>query len=166
MVEFQLGDKTVYPAYGVAEVIGIEQREISGSAQRYYVLRVLGKEMTLMVPMKNAANVGLRPLISGPEIEQVYAVLRHRGDKISTSTWNRRYREYMEKIRSGSILEIATVMRDLCILRSEKELSYGERNMLETARTLVVQEIALARDLESESVDSEIDGLFDPPKGQ
>jgi CarD family transcriptional regulator len=163
--DFQLGEMAVYPGYGVAEILRIEQREFSGAAQSFYVLKVLGKEMTLMVPLKSAGSVGLRSIIKGGQIDEVYAVLQRRGEKISTATWNRRYREYMEKIRSGSIIEIATVMRDLCILRSEKELSYGERNMLDSARTLVIQELALAKGQEAEALEREIDRLFDPPKG-
>jgi CarD family transcriptional regulator len=160
MAEFQVGDKAVYPGYGVAEITGIENREISGTEQRFYVLRVLDKDMTLMVPMSNADSVGLRNLIGPEQAEEVYEVLRKRGEKISTATWNRRYREYMEKIRTGSLTEIATVMRDLCLLRSDKDLSYGERNMLETARGLLVQELALAKGQEEATVEREIEALF------
>ena len=160
MAEFQVGNKAVYPGYGVAEITGIENREISGSQQRFYVLRVLGKDMTLMVPMSNADSVGLRSIITGGEIDEVYEVLRRRGDKISTATWNRRHREYMEKIRTGSLIEIATVMRDLCLLRGDKDLSYGERNMLETARALLVQELALAKDSDEAAIEREIEDLF------
>jgi CarD family transcriptional regulator len=159
-IDFQVGDKTVYPGYGVAEITGIENREISGSQQKFYVLRVLGKDMTLMVPMSNADSVGLRYLIGEAEAEAVYDVLRKRGEKISTATWNRRSREYMEKIRTGSLSEIATVLRDLFLLRSDKDLSYGERNMLETARALLVQELALVKGATEEAVEAEIEALF------
>jgi CarD family transcriptional regulator len=158
--EFQVGDKAVYPGHGVAEITKIENREISGSQQKFYVLRVLGKDVTLMVPMANADSVGLRSIVGGPEVEEVYEVLRKRGEKISTATWNRRYREYMEKIRTGSLVEIATVLRDLCLLRSDKDLSYGERNMLETARALLVQELALAKGASEDAIETEINGLF------
>jgi CarD family transcriptional regulator len=160
MAEFQVGDKAVYPGYGVAEITGIENREISGTQQKFYVLRVLGKDMTLMVPMANVESVGLRNLIEGPEVEEVYGVLRRRGEKISTATWNRRHREYTEKIRTGSLSEIATVLRDLCLLRSDKDLSYGERNMLETARALLVQELALVKGVSEEDVEREIEAMF------
>jgi CarD family transcriptional regulator len=124
------------------------------------VLRVLGKDMTLMVPMSNADSVGLRYLIGPAEVEVVYDVLRKRGEKISTATWNRRSREYQEKIRTGSLSEIATVLRDLFLLRSDKDLSYGERNMLETARALLVQELALVKGATEEAVEAEIEALF------
>ncbi len=162
MVEFRVGEKAVYPGYGVAEITGIERKEISGSEHKFYVLRVLGKEMTLMVPMANVESVGLRNLIGSEQVDEVYEVLRRRGEKISTATWNRRHREYMEKIRTGSLIEIATVLRDLCLLRSDKDLSYGERNMLENARSLLIQELALARGLEEDAVGQEIEKLFAP----
>lgn len=155
----------MYPGYGVAEITGIENKEFSGASQEFYVLRVLGKDMTLMVPKKNAESVGLRCIIDEPQINEVFELLKKRGEPISTATWNRRQREYNEKIRSGSLLEISSVLRDLCILRAEKELSYGERSMLETARGLVIQELALAKKQTEAEVESEIEALFDPPKG-
>jgi CarD family transcriptional regulator len=160
MPEFEVGDKAVYPGYGVAEIVGTERKEISGSEMQFYVLRVLGKDMTLMVPTRNAQSVGLRRLVSSDEVDEVFRVLKRRDEKISTATWNRRYREYMEKIRTGSLLEIATVLRDLSILRGGKDLSYGERNMLETARGLLVQELALAREAQEDSISTEIDAIF------
>jgi CarD family transcriptional regulator len=110
--------------------------------------------------MKNAGSVGLRNIVGPDEVSEVYEVLRRRDEKISTATWNRRYREYMEKIRTGSLVEIATVLRDLCLLRSGKDLSYGERNMLETARALLVQELALAKGEEEPAVETEIEAIF------
>ncbi len=127
---------------------------------KFYVLRVLGKDMTLMVPMRNADSVGLRNIVDDAEVAHVYEVLKRRDEKISTATWNRRYREYMEKIRTGSLVEIATVLRDLCLLRVGKDLSYGEKNMLETARGLLVQELALAKGQDEDDVAGEIDEMF------
>lgn len=160
MAEFQLGDMAVYPGYGVAEITGLEKKEFSGASQEFYVLRVLGKDMTVMVPKHNAGAAGLRRIIDDAEVPGIYDVLRKRGEKISNSTWNRRYREYREKILSGSLVEIASVFRDLSLLRADKELSYGERNMLETARGLVIQELALARKSDDASIEKEIEEIF------
>ena len=157
---FSVGDKVVYPGHGVAEITGLEAREISGAKLEFYVLSVLENNMKVMVPKHNAKSVGLRKLVDEAEVEQVYSVLAHRGGKISTATWNRRYREYMEKIKTGSLIEIASVLRDLCILRSDKELSFGERKMLDTARSLLVQELALAKGQEETVVASELDSMF------
>ena len=160
MGDFNIGDKAVYPGHGVAEVMGLERREIAGSAMDFYVLRVLENDMKVMVPKSNAGAVGLRRIVGEQQIQEVYGVLSRRGEKISTATWNRRYREYMEKIKTGSLLEIATVLRDLCILRSDKDLSFGERKMLDTARTLLVQELALAKGVEHSDVVRELDEMF------
>ncbi len=157
---FNVGEKTVYPGHGVAELVALEEQEISGHALVFYVLRVLENNMTVRVPKPKAAAVGLRHLVEAPEVAQVYEVLKHRGDKISTATWNRRYREYMEKIKTGSLVEIATVLRDLCLLRSDKELSFGERKMLDTARSLLVQELALVKEQEEPDIAKELDELF------
>ncbi len=162
MGEFKIGEKAVYPGHGVAEVTGLERREISGSAMEFYVLRVLENDMKVMVPKRNAKTVGLRRIVGEEQIQEVYDVLAKRGEKISTATWNRRYREYMEKIKTGSLLEIASVLRDLSILRGDKDLSFGERKMLETARSLLVQELALAKGVEETSITSELEQMFTP----
>lgn len=160
MGDFNIGDKAVYPGHGVAEVTGLERREIAGSAMEFYVLRVLENDMKVMVPKSNANAVGLRRIVGEQQIKEVYGVLERRGEKISTATWNRRYREYMEKIKTGSLMEIAAVLRDLSILRSDKDLSFGERKMLDTARTLLVQELALAKGVENSDVVRELDTMF------
>ncbi len=161
MAEFNVGDKAVYPGHGVAEVTDIEHREISGARLEFYVLRVLDNGMKVMVPKHNAAAVGLRRIVDAPEIDEVYGVLRRRDEKISTATWNRRYREYMEKIKTGSLVEIATVLRDLRLLRNDKELSFGERKMLDTAKSLLVQELALAKGQPESAVEEELEALFE-----
>ena len=160
MGDFNIGDKAVYPGHGVAEVMGLERREIAGSAMEFYVLRVLENDMKVMVPKSNANAVGLRRIVGEQQIKEVYGVLERRGEKISTATWNRRYREYMEKIKTGSLMEIAAVLRDLSILRTDKDLSFGERKMLDTARTLLVQELALAKGVENSDVVRELDTMF------
>ena len=157
---FSVGDKVVYPRYGVSEVVGLEKLDISGHSVDVYVLRVLDNNVTVQVPRHKADSVGLRRLVDDDEVSRVYDVLKKRGEKISTATWNRRYREYMEKINTGSLVEIATVLRDLCLLRTSKELSFGERRMLETARQLLVQELALAKGQDEESVATELDAIF------
>ena len=109
MGDFNIGDKAVYPGHGVAEVMGLERREIAGSAMEFYVLRVLENDMKVMVPKSNANAVGLRRIVGEQQIKEVYGVLERRGEKISTATWNRRYREYMEKIKTGSLVRARTM---------------------------------------------------------
>jgi CarD family transcriptional regulator len=157
---FAVGDKAVYPVHGVTEVVALEQRDIGGNKTSVYILKVLDTGLKIMVPTTNAGSVGLRDLITSKQVKEVYAILRSRDVPRDTQTWNRRYREYMEKIKTGSVFEIAEVMRDLAVLRASKELSFGERRMLETARGLLVKELALAKGVPEDKVAGEIDAIF------
>ncbi len=145
-VKFKVGDKAVYPAQGVAEVIRIEEKDIAGSrASSFYVLRILDTDRKIMVPVANASAVGLRQVISEQEIREIFDILNERTIAFDNQTWNRRYRGFMDKIKTGSIYDVAEVLRDLYRLKTDKQLSFGERRMLDTARTLIVKEIAIAR---------------------
>lgn len=159
--EFKVGDVAVYPAHGVGKVSSIEEREIAGSTQRFYILKILDSGMTIMVPTANVRNVGLREVINEGEVEAVYSILHERDISINEQTWNRRYREYMDKIKTGSVYEIAEVLRDLMLLRYEKELSFGERKMLDTARSLIIKELSIAQDENEEEIAEEIDKIFE-----
>jgi CarD family transcriptional regulator len=158
--EFKVGDKAVYPTQGVTEVVNIEERDIAGSRQRFYVLRILGGDKRIMVPVKNAQAVGLRSVVSEDEVLEIFEILRERTVAFDNQTWNRRYRGFMDKIKTGSIYDAAEVMRDLYRLKSEKNLSFGERRMLETARGLIVTEIAVARHWSEEQTTTEIEAIF------
>jgi len=146
---FRVGDLAVYPAHGVAEIVGVETREISGNKQNFYILKILENGMKIMIPTRNAGAVGLRELIRADEVEEVFDILRSRDVAVEGQTWNRRYREYMEKIKTGSVYEIAEVLRDLFLLKVDKELSFGERKMLDTARGLLLKELTLATSKEA-----------------
>ena len=158
--EFKVGDKAVYPAQGVAEVMSIEEREIAGSRQRFYVLKILDSERRIMVPVKNADVVGLRNVICEAEIREIFEILRERTVAYDNQTWNRRYRGFMDKIKTGSIYDVAEVLRDLYRLKTEKSLSFGEKRMLENARGLDVKELAIALDRTEDSVREEIEAIF------
>ena len=157
---FRVGDLAVYPAHGVAQIVGVETREISANKQTFYILKILENGMKIMIPTRNAGAVGLRELIRADEVDEVFAILKSREVAVEGQTWNRRYREYMEKIKTGSVFEIAEVLRDLQRLKGDKELSFGERKMLDTARTLIVKEIAIARKQTEEAVKTEIEAIF------
>ena len=144
MVTFKVGDNAVYPGHGVGEVTAIEIKEIMGSEHSFYSIKIIESGMKIMVPTNNAESVGLRPIISKKEAAKVLDILTETDVKIDNQTWNRRYREYMEKIKTGSVYEIAEVLRDLFVLKVDKELSFGERKMLDTARTLLLKELSLA----------------------
>jgi CarD family transcriptional regulator len=158
---FKVGDKAVYPAQGVAEVISIEEKDIAGNRLKFYVLRILDTNRKIMVPVANAKSVGLRPPISEKDIEEIFAILRERTIAFDNQTWNRRYRGFMDKIKTGSVFDVAEVMRDLYRLKAEKSLSFGERRMLETARALIVKEIAVTREKSEDKIQAEIEQIFE-----
>jgi len=157
---FDVGEMAVYPAQGVAEVVGIEEKEISGKSQRFYVLRIVETDMRIMVPVNKAHEVGLRPIIGDSEIKEVYSILKEKEIHIDKQTWNRRYRGFMEKIKTGSLFEVAEVYRDLYRLKSTKTLSFGERRMLNTAKNLIVKELAVAKKVAETKMECEIEQLF------
>jgi CarD family transcriptional regulator len=160
MDTFRVGDKAVYPAHGVGEIVAIERKEISGHSQTFYFLRILDNGMKVLIPTANVNNVGLREVIKAQQVDEVFAILRKKEKASESTTWNRRYREYMEKIKTGSIFEVAKVLRDLSILKTTKDLSFGERKMLDTARSLLVKEISIARGINEDEVEEEFSGIF------
>ncbi|MBW1705344.1 MAG: CarD family transcriptional regulator [Deltaproteobacteria bacterium] len=157
---FNVGDLAVYPAHGVGVIEKIEAQEISGCEQDFYVMRILDNNMIIMIPTNNVNNVGLRDLIGQTEVSRLYSILKKRDVTIDNQTWNRRYREYMDKIKTGSAFEVAEVYRDLLILKIDKDLSFGERKMLDTARNLLVKEISLARKIGEDQVEKDLDKIF------
>jgi CarD family transcriptional regulator len=123
-------------------------------------MRILDNNMIIMIPTNNVNNVGLRDLIGQTEVSRLYSILKKRDVTIDNQTWNRRYREYMDKIKTGSAFEVAEVYRDLLILKIDKDLSFGERKMLDTARNLLVKEISLARKIGEDQVEKDLDKIF------
>ncbi len=157
---FKVGDKAVYPAQGVAEVVGIDTKEIMGSSQTFYVLRVMDSDKRIMIPVSNVENVGLRSVMDDRELEEVYDILRERDVDLNQQTWNRRYRAYLEKIQTGSPYEIAEVLRDLNLLKFQKTLSFGEKKMLDKAQRLLVQEMAVAKAASEDAIIEELEHIF------
>ncbi len=157
---FNVGDLAVYPAHGVGIIEAIETKCIGGCNQAFYIMRILDNDMKIMIPKGNAKNVGLRQIMSEEEVEKVYAILQDTEVEFSPQTWNRRYREYMEKLKTGSVLDLAAVLRDLYILQMDKPLSFGEKKMLEQAKGLLVKELSIARHCEENEIEEGIESLF------
>lgn len=153
---FEIGDLAVYPAHGVGKIESIETKNIGGKKQEFYIIRILENDMKIMIPVPNADAVGLRGLIDSKDIPRVYEILKSREVSINGGTWNRRYRGYMEKIKTGSIYELAEVLRDLTVLKGDKELSFGERKMLDTARGLLLKELSIVREVSENELEEEI----------
>jgi len=159
-VRFKVGDLVVYPAQGVTEITAIETRDIDGIQHVFYVLKVLDSQKKILVPIGKEESVGLRHVVTSPRIEEVLGVLRQRDLVFENETWNRRSRRYMDKIGSGSPIQLAEVMRDFSVLKGRKILSFGERKMLELARNLLAQELAVALKKTGPDVEGLLDELF------
>ena len=158
-MQFKVGDKCVYPAHGVGEIKRIETRQIGGCDQDFYVLQILSSGATLMVPVTGCEKAGMRELISSGDIDRVYKILKSPG-KVTQTTWNRRYREFNDKLRTGSVSDIAEVLRDLCSLRGDKDLSFGEKKMMDRALSLIVAEISAASERTEGDVEQELNGML------
>lgn len=160
MMQFEVGDKAVYPTQGVAEVVGVEDKEISGKVMRFYSLRLLDSGLKILVPVDKAEQVGLREVVGENQIREVFDILREKDVPVDKQTWNRRYRGFMEKLKTGSLYEVAEVYRDLSRLKGSKALSFGERKMLDTAKSLLLKELSIAKGTSEVKVEQEIERIF------
>ena len=157
---FKVGDLAVYPAQGVGRIEAIETRDISGQKQDFYIMKILENDMIIMIPVNNVESVGLRDIIDDEGVAKVYEIMKKRDIPADNQTWNRRYREYMEKIKTGSVCEVAEVLRDLYLLKVDKELSFGERKMLDTAQGLLLKELSIAKKTDESTIMSDIKAIF------
>jgi CarD family transcriptional regulator len=157
---FKIGDKAVYPSHGVGIIEDIKSKVISGSKRMFYVMRIVDKDMTIMIPTDNVQSVGLREIIDKKEVPKIFRILAERNVEVDCQTWNRRYREYMEKIKSGSVYEVAEVLRDLVHLKGDKDLSFGERQMLDLAQNLLVKELSVAKNMAEEKMRLRLQSIF------
>jgi CarD family transcriptional regulator len=157
---FKIGDMAVYPTQGVGVIEDIESREFSGQSQKFYILRLVDSDMKIMVPVGNASNVGMRRLIDQKLITDVFDALSEPTDNGKIASWSRRQREYQDKLKTGDLIEVAEVLRDLYQIRTEKELSYGEKKVLEQARKLLVTEVALAEGEKQDQVVKRLEKIF------
>ncbi len=133
---FEIGDYAVCPGHGVGQIVDMEVKEIGEETLSFYMVKIIANGMTVMVPTNS--KDGIRKLVSSDEINSVYQLLNDHDVKVDNSTWNRRYRDYMEKVKTGSLVEIADVLRSLYLLKNQKNLSFGEKKMLEQCRDLIV----------------------------
>lgn len=163
--KFKVGDLAVYPAHGVGRIEAIESRVVNDEKHDFYIMKVLENSMVIMIPIWNVESVGLRDVISKQKIPKVYDVIKQDRDSlINNQTWNRRYREYMDKIKTGSIYDVAEVFRDLYFIKVTKDLSFGERKLFDTATNLLISELSIAANTNEETIMSKIESLFDEPE--
>jgi CarD family transcriptional regulator len=157
---FKVGDMAVHPAHGVGEVLRIEERELGGRRDTFYVLRIEGSSNRVMVAVEAAQSVGLRPVMSPAQALEVLQILRAPEVAVDVQPWTRRQRLYQEMLKSGSPFEIAKVLRDMHRLKGDKDLSFGERRLLDQARGLLVHELALAQNVQRSEVEGELRSIF------
>lgn len=158
---FALGDKAFYPAHGVGVIEKIESKKVSEHEDYYYVIKIIDTGMTVMVPKSRASDVGLRPLTSSDKIEDVFKIFQKKNEKSTkTMPWNRRQRDYMAKLKSGSIFDLAEILRDLTLLQSQKTLSFGEKKLLETVRRFLIKELACCQNCSEDVVLGKINSLL------
>ena len=141
---YKLGDKIVYPMHGVGTIDAIEKKEVLGQKAEFYIIRIVNNGMKVMIPVKNAATVGIRSVVSKNEVKKVLELLKRTDVKIEED-WKLRYENNVNKVKSGSILEVGEVARDLFRRGREKELSIMERKLYESAYNLLIHEIAMSK---------------------
>ena len=155
---FSIGDYAVCPGHGVGQICDIEEREMGDQTKTFFIIKILANGMTVMVPTDS--ETGIRVLVGEPDVNQVYTILEDHDIKVDNSTWNRRYREYSAKIKTGSVVEIAEVLRQLFLLKEKKSLSFGEKKMLDQCRELLAQEFSLTNQIDKNSVNDKINSYF------
>jgi len=153
---FDVGDKVVYPHHGAAIIEKREKKNVFGERKDYLVLRLAYGDLTLMVPADNAEEIGLRDVINDEEVEEVFAVLRKKEARMPTN-WSRRFKNHVEKLKSGDIYQVAEVVRNLAIRENDKGLSAGEKRMLAKARQILVSELTFAIGVDEDTAEVKLD---------
>ena len=149
---FHIGDKVVYPNHGVGVIEQISSRAVGSTIERFYLLNIKASSLKVMVPCQNAGSVGLRLVVKNGEVQKVLDLLSINGNG-TNGDWKDRFKENSERMRTGSLLEVAGVLKNLIALHQAKPLSFREKKMLERARYLLVSELAMARNCEEAKVE-------------
>lgn len=159
-VEWKVGDKAVYPSHGVGEITAIESNELFGPKAIVYVLELLESSRRILIPTSKAAQVGLRPVVSADTARAVLESLKEEPPPSKPMPWTKRQRALLEKLSSGSLLDVAEVLRELYHLKGIKDLSFGQRRLFDTATSLLVQEISIALGEPGEEIEERIRSIF------
>ncbi len=163
---FSLDEKVVYPGHGVAKINRIVEKSLAGRVEKFFELTFLNQDMTILVPMSNVASTGIRKLSSTQNIDSIFALLTEPArvchDTVMAN-WNKRNKEYQCKLRTGDLREICKIYRDLNLIAKHKELSFGEKNLLNQTETLLVEEISIVKRLAEDQTIKELRACFIPP---
>ena len=155
-----VGDKVVHPSHGLGEIIAIEHREIGGAKGEFFIIKIMDNGMRVMVPRTSAQAAGLRPVMSMKDADKVLETMKAREVAVDLQPWSRRFRAYTEMIKSGSPHEVAKVLRDMYRLKFDKELSFGERRLLDQAKSLLMKELAAAKAVTEPELQATVDEMF------
>ena len=143
---FAVGDKVVYPMHGAAIIKDVEKRKLDGADTNYFILEMLSSDMKVMIPANNLERVGVRHIVAKSMLTKVEKVLKDRPvNHMKEITWNRRFNIYVDKLKTGDILEVADVVRTLVVQETDKKLSTGERRLLNTAKQILLSEVMLVK---------------------
>ncbi len=155
-MSFHIGDKVAHPMYGAGVLESVVQKKVGGVVREYYIMRLPERSMVVMIPTENSEEIGVRPVVDREQAERVLAAIP--GIQVEmTSNWNHRYRENLERLKSGDLLEVAAVVKGLTIRDARRGLSTGERKMLHSARQILISELVLSKSQSYESVEAELD---------
>ncbi len=161
---FEIGEVVVYPIHGVARITDIKMESIGGAKQLCYILeteiQTANERPVIKLPVDRAEANRVRKIVDEQGAAEVMRILQERADATSSQTWNRRHREYQEKMRTGSIFQAAEVFRDLSLLKENKDLSHGERRLFDQARNLLIKELSIAKRTREEDIEVTINTIF------
>jgi CarD family transcriptional regulator len=161
---FKVGEVVVYPIHGVARITDIKTEKIGGSDQLCYILETeietASPKPVIKLPVDKVESNRVRRIVTEDQVPEVIEILEKRGMKADTQTWNRRHREYQEKMRSGSIFKAAEVFRDLSLLKENKDLSHGERRLFDQAKNLLIKELSIAKKTDEKDMERRINEIF------
>lgn len=162
---FSIGDKVVYPPHGAGVIEAIESQEILGNCKQYYILKINHSSMKVMVPIDNCIRIGLRPIVGANKIDEVLCVLSEDPSKMPNN-WNRRFKLNRDKIKTGDILEVAEVVRNLTLREQKKGLSTGEKRMLIRAKNILISELIFAKDESIDEINEQLSTIFSKNGGE
>jgi len=158
---FKVNDYIVYPGCGIGKIVGIEEKDIAGEKVLTYICKLIDKNTEFIIPHPSLNRTKIRPIISKDTVPKVYKILKETPKKTNfNGSWNKRYKEYTERLKSGDIFELATLLRELQEVHKQKPLSFGERKLFKQAKHLLVFEISLATERPKEEIEKEVENLL------
>ena len=155
-MSFQIGDKVAHPMYGAGVLESVVQKKVGGVVQEYYIMKLAKSSMIVMIPTQGSEEIGVRPVVDPDQADRLLAAIPSIQVEM-TANWNRRYRENMERLKSGDLLEVARVVKGLTLRDAKRSLSTGERKMLHSARQILISELVLSKSLSYETVEAQLD---------